>query len=228
MKIPYITDQDKINFVREHIRRRINITGLSDTSACQKLSKVIGLSGPTILKALRGEFTWRTINKMIAAGWFTRQDYKTQNDSQQNDPQQDEHPQKDLKSDIRHTNDQRVQNEREKAAFKRGYEQGLKAAQVVSNSAINGAIKAAYDRGFDDGKRQGYAQGKSDGQNQYRSSASGQASGIDMNRLTSLFNLNVQRGAAQGEVVAARRAAGRTIAKWIKEKFGQDVQVDVS
>jgi flagellar biosynthesis/type III secretory pathway protein FliH len=128
-------------------------------------------------------------------------------------------------SDARRSNDHKVQNKREKAAFKRGYENGLKAAQVAGSSAINGAVQAAYDRGFSDGKHHGYAQGKRDGRNERPQSQ--QASRIDMDRLTSLFNMTLARGAAQGEVVAARKAAGRTIAKWIKEKFGQDVQVDV-
>lgn len=219
MKTQYINDQEKIGFVRAHVRRRINLTGLSDTPACQELSKVVDLSGATILKALKGEFTKRTVKKMIGAGWFTAQDYRTAGR-----PQQDGHRQ----SDVRRSNDHRVQNEREKAAFKRGYENGMKAAQVAGNSAINGAVQAAYDRGFDDGKRQGYAQGRNDGRNEYRPPPRQQASGIDMDRLTNLFNMTVERGAAQGEMVAARKAAGRTIAKWIKDKFGQDVQVNVS
>lgn len=217
MNTQYINNQEKIAFVRSHIRQRINLTGLSDTPACHELSKTVDLSGATIHKALKGEFTKRTVKKMIGAGWFTVQDYITAGRPQQGNRQ----------SNARRSNDHRVQNEREKAAFKRGYENGMKAAQVAGKSAINGAVQAAYDRGFDDGKRQGYAQGRRDGRNEYRPPRQ-QASGIDMDRLTNLFNLTVERGAAQGEMVAARRAAGRTIAKWIKDKFGQDVQVDVS
>ena len=219
MKTPYISDQEKIDFITAHIRRRIKLTGLSDTPACQVLSKALNLSGATILKALKGEFTKRTVKKMIVAGWFTIQDYRAAVSRPQQDAGQ---------SNARRSNDQKVQSEREKAAFKRGYENGVKAAQIAGGSAINGAVQAAYDRGFDDGKRQGYAQGRRDSQNEYRPSPSRQTAGIDMDRLTSLFNLTVERGAAQGEVVAARKAAGRTIAKWIKEKFGQDVQVDMS
>jgi hypothetical protein len=218
MQTPYIKEQNKIDFIKAHIRRRINLTRLADTPACQELSKVVDLSSATILKALKGEFTRRTIKKMIGAGWFTAQDYRGAGSPPQQNVGQ---------SDARRSNDHKVQNKREKAAFKRGYESGLKAAQVAGSSAINGAVQAAYDRGFSDGQRQGYAQGKHDGRNEHRPQPQ-QVSGIDMDRLTSLFNLTVARGATQGEMVAARRAAGRTISKWIKERFGQDVQVDVN
>ena len=219
-----INNQSKIDFVKAIMRQKVAQTRLADTPACQVLAGQVRLSYATLLKVLKGEFTTRTVNRMIQAGWFTRieyrraqQGYRPDGDSQQN--------QQSYQNQTRQSNDQAQQRARERDAFRRGFRQGRtegynEGLQVGRNRVNSG--DRAYSRGYVDGLRDGENRAQS------RSNPSGNNGGVPLQRIESLLSLNASRGAAQGEITAARKAVGKTLAKWLKEKFGQDLDIQVS
>lgn len=218
-----VQDQDKKNFVRRVLREKMDEyrrqfrSTKYDTEVCVALGKEIGLSGATLMNARIGDFTIRTVNKMKDANWFTASEYLHAGRQQ------------DRRNEQVSKNDMAAQQAREKGQWSRGYDQGRadgfragkEAVKQQAESAVKGAIQAAYDRGYRDGLRDG-ARAKS-----MRRGTMATPSGMPMDRLRQLFNMNSSRGAVQGEVVAARKAAGKTLARWIKDQFGQDVEVDI-
>lgn len=217
-----VQDQEKKNFVRRVLREKMDEYRQQfkfpkyDTAVCTALGKEVGLSGATMMNARIGDFTIRTVNKMMAANWFTAAEYL--NAGRVQTRRQDDQAQK---------NDQAAEQARQKAQWSRGYEQGKadgfragkEAVKQQAESAVKGAMQAAYDRGYKEGLRAGRAM--------KHTPHTSTPSGMPMDRLRQLFNMNSSRGAVHGEVMAARKAAGKTLARWIKDQFGQDVEVDV-
>lgn len=199
-----IRSEKRIEFIKKFMRKKVNSTGLSDTPACQTLAETINLSHATLLKALKGEFTLRSVRMMVSAGWFTYDEYTDNSSGNTNT--------KTRRS--KNTNDNKQQKARERAAFQRGFEHGKQRAQ--SDQRV-----AAFARGYDEGLRDGQAI------NKMPLSPKG-PSGLPMDRLQSLFNMTASNGAAHGETVAARKAVGKALAKWVKEKFNQDVEIQVT
>lgn len=208
-----VQDQEKKNFIRRVLHEKMNEYRRQfratkyDTEVCIALGREIGLSGATLMNARIGDFTIRTVNKMRDANWFTASEYLQA--GRQQTRRQDNQTLK---------NDQTVQSAREKGQWSRGYDQGhadgFRAGKEAVKSALKGAIQAAYDKGVEHGRMR-------------RGVSAATPSGMPMDRLRQLFNMNLSRGAVQGEVVAARKAAGKTLARWIKDQFGENVEVDV-
>jgi flagellar biosynthesis/type III secretory pathway protein FliH len=156
---------------------------------------------------------------MILAGWFTISDYNFISHSDTN--QQDKTKEYSKTTQSQSQNDSAQQKIRENEAYKRGYNKGQSDGFAQGKKSV--ADKTSKDQAF----ARGYAEGIRVGRDQARTTVSND-SDVPMDRLQSLFNMTLSRGAAQGEVVAARKAAGKTLARWIKDKFGQDVKVDVT
>jgi hypothetical protein len=213
--------QSKIDFIKEIMRQKVRETRMYDTPACQHLANQVNLSYATLLKALKGEFTLRTVRRMEQAGWFLHSEYirgQKQTDTSWRTPPGHRRKQ-------RQNNDKAQQKSREDAAFRRGYRQGKAEGYNQgrqSRTVGNAGSAQAYSRGYTEGLRDGEARARRNG-----SSSSGNA-GVPMSRLQSLLNMTTNNGASQGEVVAARKAVGKTLAKWLKEKFNQDLNVQVS
>ena len=216
-----ITNQVHIEYIKSVLRKKIAGTGKADTPACQILGKELELSHATLLKVLKGEVTSRTKYRMVRASWFLVSDLNAASAkaTAAKAPQPGSFNTQAKPKFNTQVNDHAQQKQREDAAFKRGYNQGktegFSQGQRVQNS--NGQ-STAFARGYAEGIRVGRSQPQSPTSSE----------GIPMDRLQSLFNMTTNRGAAPGEVVAARNAVGKTLAKWIKEKFGQEVKVQVT
>jgi hypothetical protein len=210
-----IHNQAKLDFIAGVLRKKIQVLRLHDTPACQVLAKQIGLSHATLLKALKNETTGRTVLRMINAGWFTLGELNNLSGPRTSTPSGNTTPNAQTQN-----NDQAQQKAREDAAFKRGYQQGktegYTQGQRAGGSNFNRTVE--YNRGYADGLRAG----------QTRQPTNTTNTGLPMDRLERLFNMTIAHGAAQGEVTAARNAAGKALARWIKDKFGQDVTVQVT
>lgn len=225
----YVKNQDKINFVKGVTKRKVIGTHLPKSMGAKILSRGIDISPSTILKAMYGEFTNRTVNKMIAYSWFTRDEYnKAGRDSGRRADDQ-------ARVDT-HKNDQNVQQAREKGQWSRGYDQGRAdgftagkvAGKEAAKKAVNGAVQAAYDKGFKEGANAGYQRGLNQGRAEMRPrSAPTDVAGIPIDRLRKLLAMNPNNASTLGEMGAARKAVGKTLQRWIKEQFGQSVEVDV-
>src|SRR5690606_39948897 len=68
--------QSQIDFIIKIMEFKINETGLPFTRACYTVSKSIKLSQATLIKAARGNFTYKTAVKMSGAGWFSMKEYE--------------------------------------------------------------------------------------------------------------------------------------------------------
>lgn len=191
-----VKDQSKIDFVKRIVAKKIIETKLCTTPACHLLSYKLNkqLSGITILKALRGEFTYRTVSIMIGAGWFTREEFSGNKNS--NPPNPPPTSNKNYKR-----NDDKAENDRQKAIFKRGYQAGY---------------SSGYSAGVDAERRK-----------KPISSGTFSVSELKTDKIRSLLNLNLENGATIGEVTAARNAVGTILSAWIKDKYKQTVEVCV-
>jgi hypothetical protein len=216
-RIPHVQEQKRIDFVKSIVRRKVTGTGLNVTAACKALAPSLDLSYATLFKALDGKFTFRTVRKMINAGWFTDVDFQYAGTTQSRAPRTPR------QNKTRTANDQAQQKEREKAAFKRGYSKGktdgfTAGVRHVQNSTKRNSTE--YTRGYNDGLR--------DSRNVRRNSNASVPSSLPMDRLNKLFRFNLGKGSTIGEIAAARKAAGVTLARWIKAQFGEDVTIDMS
>jgi len=214
-----VYNQDQIDFIKKIMRQKVRATHQANTPACNLLANQVNLSYATLLKALKGEFTLRTVRRMMQAGWFTNGEYINTQQNHYPGGANRTRTGNGNRRTRRRTNDQAQQKSREDAAFRRGFRQGRTEGYNQGKSQAPNNTQS-YSRGYADGVR--------DGRQNARSAPSNGASGVPLDRLQSLLNMTVSRGATQGEVVAARRAVGKTLAKWIREKFGQNLDVQVS
>ena len=76
--------------------------------------------------------------------------------------------------------------------------------------------------------KRGYHNGSVDARLRSPISASVVPNNFPIDKLKALFNKTTDRGATGPEVVASRRAAGMVLARWIKEQFNQDVDIQVT
>lgn len=215
-RIPYVRQQDRINFVSSVVRKKVFATGLAKTAACKVLAPGLDLSYATLLHALNGKFTRRTVARMIDASWFTNGEYRTAQQSYYPGG-----PSTQRTNQTRQSNDQAQQKERERAAFKRGYSKGKTDGFTAGVRQAQRNSSGDYTRGYNDGLRDS----RNVRSNRNNSPA---PSSLPMTKLSNLFKLNASQGCTIGEVTAARKAAGVTLAKWIKAQFGEDVTINMS
>lgn len=213
----WIKNKNHIEVIQAVLERKIKDTGRKTTPACMILCKPLKLSHLTLINILNGSVSVRTRERMIHAGWFTRADLdraqsyhtKTSNDTGS-------------ASSARATNDAQQQASREKEAYSRGFADGYSEGYNKAHKRTKKAHDAAYNEGFKDGRASGGGRSKS------RSKPKTDDAGLPVDKLQSLFNMNTDRGAAQGETVAARVAVGKVLSRWIKNKFGHTVEVKLS
>lgn len=209
-----VTEQKKLDFIRSTIRKYINATGKADTPACMMLGKDIGVSHMTLYNALQGKVSFRTVEKMIDAGWFTLQDFSGI-----------DKPKTSRTSPAAKKNDSQAQKVRERQAYKRGHDQGYREGFEKGKERGRAEFAGnAYQQGYNDGVRETNRVRASDS----RSARVQTPQGISIEKLEKLFNLSKNASAADGEKSAARNAAGKILGNWIKERFGDEVSVKVT
>lgn len=198
----YVDNEGQYKFIYEVISAKIRDIrrkhgGVSDMVACQYLAGEVQLSHVTLLKALNLKFTKRTVDKMIKAGWLTQEEY----DSAELLCSEEPKPQ---------VKEYKVSRKEIDEAFKQGLVLGLLQA------------KEHYTKGIIDGRLL-----ERQSSRPIKQIYIDKPPGLPMDRLKKLLNMSIKNGAENGEVLAARRAAGVTLTKWIKDSFDQDVSVDV-
>lgn len=232
---------------------KIDETGLATTPACYRISKTIKLSHMTLLRAYNGVFSMKTVHRMIEAGWFSMSEYHASTkptETQQKAQPTTQKPQLNMtefeskfKALIQEAFDKGYQNgvEVSKKQANTWYQEGYKKGQETGRSGIsssykerqeafNNGKKEGFDKGRQTGHQEGYSQGYQAGIKAGRFTRTTrttiQTLSINTEKLRGVFELS-KRGATDGEKIAARRAAGIMLSKWILNEFGDSVQVNL-
>lgn len=243
----------QIEFIKSIMQVKINGTNIKNiTPACLKLSKTIDVSHLTLMKAAKGQFSMRTVIKMIQAQWFTLDEFLgSSSSSDTSSPSKIKYTKYNLpdtsifekvfKKLIEESFDRGYkkgiasytkQKKQYTSWFQEGYQAGFqdgKAEISIGTKQRQEAYKNGYKEGFDKGRKtgqqEGYSQGFKAGSSITRSKTKTiNVTNMNTEKLNSLLRLYSADSAPPGEKFAAQRAVGVMFSNWIKKEFGHEFQ----